>query len=217
MSLPLRSSFNQRVDFYQRIGKESLFPKSLVLLGVAWLCVPVFYAFWAGYLVMSQEDSRQMLVEARAHNAQLLKQIEVLSSNKQSNNTKLLSQELLGLQHLHSEKQTLLSHLRDPQSSNLIGFSEIFRGLSRRHVQGVSLDKIEVTESGSIFYMSGTVSNPVDIPRYIVRLGEEEVFANMTFEKLRLKEKNVNEDVTENARENVDEDLKFEIRSISRI
>jgi hypothetical protein len=199
----------QHVDFYQRIKEEPLVPKSVIQLCIAWLCVPAFYALWAGYLLMSQGDSLQLLSDSKNENAQLLKQIEALSNGKQLNNFKVLSQELVVRKRLYAEKQTLLTRLRDPVSSNLIGFSEIFRGLSRQHVPGVSLNRIEVTQSGSIFSMSGTLANPIDLPTYIVRLGEEDAFSRMTFEKLLIQEKNTDTETT------ADEDLRFEIHSIS--
>ncbi|MFT7685414.1 MAG: hypothetical protein ACI9FB_000757 [Candidatus Azotimanducaceae bacterium] len=203
----------QKIDFYQRIRQENLIPKSVILLGIGWLSVPLLYALMGAYLLFSQEESLDVLNHAELENAQLMKEIDANNINRQSNVSKLLGQELLALQQLQSEKQTLLNRLRDPRSSNLEGFSKIFRGLSRQHVPGIALDRIEVTESGSIFYMSGSVSDPVDLPIYIVRLGEEAVFSKMTFEKLRLKENSAKKDLGKN----VNEDLEFEIRSISRI
>jgi hypothetical protein len=79
----------------------------------------------------------------------------------------------------------------------------VLRGLAKQHKQGVSIETVEVTGGGESFFMAGRLRTPKDLPAYIVRLGHEEAFRDMAFEKVAIVEKS--------------EELMFEVRSSPKI
>ena len=194
----------QKIDLYRRVSKDSWLPKSILRLILAWSSVIAIYLVWTVVLVVEKNLSEEELAGIKTHNKVLVKRIDELS--KAGKDIRLIKseQKLTSLRTLYVEKQRFVQHLQDPKLSNLDGFSNVLSGLAKQHRAGVSLNKIEITESGSVFSMAGTVDNPVDVPAYVVRLGNEDVFDNMVFEKLRILESVVGEA------------LRFEIRSSSK-
>ncbi|MBL4680903.1 MAG: hypothetical protein JKY88_09290 [Pseudomonadales bacterium] len=195
---------NQKIDFYQRFGKENLIPKSVLILCMSWLSVFFIYGVWVSILMASQSDLLEELTASKRQNNQLVQEINVMAQLGRSSGLSALSQQLQMFHDKRLKKQRFVHLLQDPMYSNLNGFSDVMLGLSRQHKEGVSLKRIEVTDSGSIFSMTGTVRNPEDIPAYVVRLGDEAAFANMVFEKLLIRETKLGQE------------LKFEIRSQSK-
>lgn len=195
---------NQKIDFYERIGKERLIPKSVLILCLSWVSVFVLYGVWAGILVVDQNDSMAELKASKRQNDQLVQEINRMAQLGQSNGINALTQRLQQLHERRLKNEKFIGLLQDPRYNNLDGFSSVLVGLARQHKKGVSLSKIEVTDSGSVFSMAGTVIDPADVPAYVVRLGEEGAFTNMVFEKINILETTVGQE------------LKFEIRSLSK-
>ena len=99
-------------------------------------------------------------------------------------NLELLHAELNDLRRRQQRQQRLIAMLLNPRFGNLEGFSNVLKGLAKQHQRGIAIEKIEVTENGNVFFMAGKVTNPMDIPAYIVRLGKEEAFEDMAFENI---------------------------------
>lgn len=81
-------------------------------------------------------------------------------------------------------KAQALAALSNREVATTAGFSPQFIGLARQRVNGLWLTRIEL--SGAHMALQGVALSEELIPRYLRRLGAEEVFAGTAFQQARL-------------------------------
>ncbi len=174
----------QTIDFYGKLDGQKSVSSSLAWIGISWIALLSGYLAWMIVLNLQEEKLERSLNELGDTNKQLEREIAVEVKKSQQDDLGILEAKLRDLRAQQYEQQLLIDQLRTPSFSNLDGFSATLEGLARQHRKGISVEKIEMTESGTAFHMSGKVRHPMDVPAYIVRLGDEEVFEDMAFEKI---------------------------------
>jgi hypothetical protein len=87
----------------------------------------------------------------------------------------------------------LLQMLKDNQLGNRHGLSEHLSGLARQNLSTVWLRRIQLGAGGDQLLLEGSSTRAADVPLYLQRLTEQEVFAGREFEHLQLTrpEKNI--------------------------
>jgi hypothetical protein len=66
------------------------------------------------------------------------------------------------------------------------GFSRYLHDLAARHVEGMALSRIELTDGGEHILLSGETNAPVNVPLFLKRLSEGESFRGHRFDEFRV-------------------------------
>jgi hypothetical protein len=191
----------QQINFYAKL--EPLKPRPKAVLGIAAVSVVTLVGYFAValYLYSSGQSLQANLVVAQQQNTVLLRKIEVQKRDDLKLDLAPLEARLAELHFQKRRLEALVKNLRDPAFNNMTGFSAAMTGLARQHVQGVAIEKFELTHRGRHFVMAGKVLRPTSLPIYMARLGSEAAFNRMTFETINITE--------------TDGELDFEIASLS--
>jgi len=97
-----------------------------------------------------------------------------------------LDAELAALTQERDRKAQALSALSASELVNTTGFSPQFLGLARQRLNGLWLTHVEVSSSGGQMALDGVALSEELIPRYLKKLGAEEIFAGTEFGHARL-------------------------------
>lgn len=81
-------------------------------------------------------------------------------------------------------KQALLEFLEGRELGNAGGFSEHLAELSRHHVEGLSLNRISLSDGGRVVELGGQVIKADLVPVFVQQLGRGRTYSGMQFEKL---------------------------------
>lgn len=88
--------------------------------------------------------------------------------------------------NVRQAKLMLLQLLTGSQLGNRIGLSEHLVGLARQDLSTVWLRRIHLSAGGDQLLLEGSSTRAADIPLYLQRLTEQEIFAGREFERLQL-------------------------------
>ncbi|HTT08847.1 MAG TPA: PilN domain-containing protein [Gammaproteobacteria bacterium] len=100
---------------------------------------------------------------------------------------KRLEEELQQLQKELDDDQYVVQALQAGDYGDRNGFSPYFEALSRQHVEGTWLRRIEITEGGRQIGLEGHALEPELVPLYVQRLSQERIFNGKSFSELELK------------------------------
>ncbi len=98
-----------------------------------------------------------------------------------------LEEELRRLQQELEDSQAVVRALEAGDYGDRNGFSAYFEALSRQHVEGTWLSRIEISEGGRQVGLEGHALAPELVPLYVQRLGQEKIFNGKSFSELELK------------------------------
>ena len=101
-----------------------------------------------------------------------------------------LDTERTALTQERDRKAQALEALSRRELGNTVGFSPQFLGLARQRLNGLWLTRIEVSASGAHMTLGGVTLAEELIPRYLRKLGGEEVFAGTEFGHAQLQRAN---------------------------
>jgi hypothetical protein len=85
-------------------------------------------------------------------------------------------------------KQALLQFLEGRELGNADGFSEYLADLSRYHVQGLSIDRVSLSNGGRAVELAGEVLKPELPPIFLLELSKGSAYAGMQFESLHVED-----------------------------
>jgi Tfp pilus assembly protein PilN len=192
----VRQQVNLLAPMYRK--QRALF-SSRVSIGICLLvtaCLALIYVatIWRGSALAAEQAQ---LAEARDLSTRRLNE---LALQLQGKGNPQLDAEIAGLTAERDRKAQALAALASREVATTAGFSPQFIALARQQLNGVWLTRIELAGS-QITLQGGTESEDL-IPRYLRRLGGEEVFAGTAFQQALL------ERGAEGARE-----LRFELRT----
>jgi Tfp pilus assembly protein PilN len=97
-----------------------------------------------------------------------------------------LISEVDAMMNTRQAKLALLQSLSDGHLGNRQGLSEHLFGLARQHLSTVWLRRIRISAGGDQLLFEGSSTHAADIPLYLQRLTEQQVFADREFEYLQL-------------------------------
>ena len=156
---------------------------SLVICVVVALALGLIYAAttWRG-AALAREQTR---LEARRDIA-TRRLTELAGQFQGRGHNQSLDAELATLTQERDRKAQALSALSASELVNTTGFSPQFLGLARQRLNGLWLTHVEVSASGSQMAIDGVALSEELIPRYLRKLGAEEIFAGTEFGHARL-------------------------------
>lgn len=177
----MRQQVNLLAPMYRK--QQALFSARVsigicLLVSVA-LTLIYFATVWRGAIVASQET--QLQAQRDTANRRL-NELAAQLSGRQSSST--LQAEVTTLTQERDRKVEALAALSQRQVGSTEGFSPEFIGLARQRLNGLWLTRIELT--GEQITLQGITLSEDLVPRYLRKLGEEEVFAGRAFQQARL-------------------------------
>jgi hypothetical protein len=178
---------NQQVNLLAPMFRKqrALFSATVTLLicGVVVVALGLIYGatVWRGALLAGE----QQRLEAERDTA--TRRLNDLAAQFQKGNEGGTREaEIAALTAERDRKTQALAALSRREMGNTAGFSSQFLGLARQRLNGLWLTRVEVTASGAHMALGGVTLAEELLPRYIKKLGSEEVFAGTEFGHARL-------------------------------
>jgi type IV pilus assembly PilN-like protein len=116
-----------------------------------------------------------------------LKLAETQAKFPEKQKSKLLEAELQRLQRELEDSRHMVQALQAGDYGDRNGFSPYFEALSRQHVEGTWLRRIEISDGGKQVGLEGHALEPELVPVYVQRLSREKIFNGKSFSELELK------------------------------
>jgi Tfp pilus assembly protein PilN len=176
----MRQQVNLLAPMYRK--QRALF-SSRVSIGICLLvavCLSLIYlgTIWRG-AAMASEHTR--LVAQRDTST---RRVNELALQLQGKADPVLEAAVAELTAERDRKAQALAALSNREVATTAGFSPQFIGLARQRLNGLWLTRIEL--SGAHVALQGVALSEELIPRYVRRLGAEEVFQGTAFQQARL-------------------------------
>lgn len=177
----------QQVNLFQpqlrRLKKPLRAAVMLQCLGLAALALAAAYAWQRTRVAAVEAELAGVVAEEQAAQQRLA---ETQAQYPPRARSKLLEEDLARLQKQLEEHRRLAAALENRTFGNTSGFSAYFEGLSRQHVQGTWLSRIDIRAGGFEIALDGHALLPEMVPLYVQRLGGEAAFAGKSFGELTL-------------------------------
>ena len=176
----MRQQVNLLAPMYRK--QRALF-SSRVSIGMCLLvavCLALIYlgTLWRG-AALASEQTRLAAARDTA-----TRRVNELAMQMQGKSDPVLEAQVAALTAERDRKAQALAALSNREVATTAGFSPQFIGLSRQRVNGLWLTRIEL--SGAHMTLEGVALSEELIPRYLRRLGGEEVFSGTAFQQARL-------------------------------
>lgn len=152
--------------------------QGLIAIGALSVCMLIFGAA----LKVNTNMQQSALLELQGQRDQMQEELTILKASA----SKAASGDLIA--KLRSEIESKRSLLASVGDGSAGGFSEYMAGLGRQHVNGLWLQKVKVVNKGKLIAISGSMQKPSLLPRYLQRLGNEDVFKGLRFQLMRIEE-----------------------------
>lgn len=176
----MRQQVNLLAPMYRK--QRALF-SARVSIGICLLvvgCLALIYlaTLWRGS-ALATEQTRLTATRDTA-----TRRVNELATQLQGKADPALEAEIAALTAERDRKSQALAALSNREVATTAGFSPQFIGLARQRISGVWLTRIEL--SGANVALQGVALAEELIPRYVRRLGGEQVFAGTAFQQARL-------------------------------
>lgn len=125
-------------------------------------------------------EKQRLLQEARERTN------ELADSFGSQNEDSQLANEVRQLEENLQGKRTLLNFLDGRDIGNVDGFSEYLADLSRFHIDGLRLTRINLRGGGQNVFLSGEVARAENVPLYLQNLRNGASYNGKNFETLRI-------------------------------
>ncbi|MBT8139216.1 MAG: hypothetical protein KJP25_05590 [Gammaproteobacteria bacterium] len=152
--------------------------QGLIATGTLAVCMLLFSAA----LKLNTNIQQSALLDLQSQKDSLQQELAVLKANASKANSGNL------IARLRSEIEAKRSLLASVGDSGAGGFSEYMAGFGRQHVSGLWLEKVTVGNKGEQIAISGAMQKPSLLPRYLQRLGNENVFKGLRFQLVKIEE-----------------------------
>ena len=179
----------QRINLYQDQFRARRDPTDATHLALWLLLVVVALAALGGLLAWRAQVAEQRLADARAQRAAVTERVDGLRARLQSARDAAGTPDarLADLRAELAAKRRLLDYLRSGPLAERTGFSAHLRGLARRVVEGVWLERITLTRGGARLRIDGHASDPEQVPALMAALGEADAYSGHSFRTLDLR------------------------------
>ncbi|MFL0796717.1 MAG: hypothetical protein K6L73_04430 [Cellvibrionaceae bacterium] len=169
-----------------------LMPKQVLLSArQSLLLAGVFFLGMLMITLLSQQslsDLKQQEENTRQQLTTLEQQLQQLQQLIRSTDSKALDRKLVTMEERLDRRRELQQALAGRQMDEGQSFSRLLTGLSKHHVNGISLDRFRLQQSGHID-MAGEVREAQLVPRYLKALREDIAFQSTRFGPLLLERK----------------------------
>jgi Tfp pilus assembly protein PilN len=107
--------------------------------------------------------------------------------------SKLLENEIARLEKELKQREEIQAILARQELGDTRGFSSYLEAIARQHVEGMWLTRVAIKNGGNALTLEGKTLSPVLVPRYIQRLGKENILSGITFNVMELQRPSANE------------------------
>lgn len=178
----------QQINLFQEQFRRERKPLTAAFMGHMLLALAGVLAAVYGWQRWELHQVEEQLagVQNQAQAAKL-KLTETLTKFPERHKNKQLEEELQRLQKELEDNRHMVQALQAGDYGDRNGFSPYFVALSRQHVEGTWLRRIEISEGGKQVGLEGHALEPELVPVYVQRLSLEKIFNGKSFSELELK------------------------------
>lgn len=177
----------QEINLYQPIFRREriIFSAVTLLYAMAIVALGLMFIYGIGAFTTSQlEAERDQLKRTEQEN---LKRLATLSAQlKPKPKSALLEHKITQLEKSLVQKQLLLAYLDDDAFGNRTGFSQHLEGLARQIRRDLWLTGFAFDQGGRHVQLQGQTTAPVNLPRYLQRLSNEQAFTGQDFTSIKI-------------------------------
>jgi len=178
---------NQQINLYQPMFRrqEKVFSALTMLQTISLFLVVLGIIYFYGQYQLKplQEQVRKLSRDTASLQAQVSK---YRKQAPPANRSKLLGNEIARLQQELDQRRRIRDILAHREIGNSTGFSGYMEALARQHVQGTWLTGVEIDNGGKSLSLHGKTLASELVPRYIQRLGSEQILAGISFNAMDL-------------------------------
>ncbi len=177
----------QQINLYQPIfRKQKKVFTAVAMLQVTAFVFLVLTAIYA-YNWWQLQPFEQQIKRATAEHQQLQQQVSDLRAQaKKDTKSQLLEDEVKKLRRELTRKREVNAMLSEGRFGNQAGFSSLWEGLARQHIEGLWLTSVRLEKGGRQMMLSGRTISAELVPMYIQKLSSEEAFSGLSFNVLEL-------------------------------
>ncbi len=178
----------QQINLYQPIfRKQKKVFTAVAMLQVTGFVFLLLAAIYA-YSWWQLQPFEQELERATAEHKRLKQQVENLQARtKTEAKSQLLVDEVKKLRRELEQKRQINAMFSEGSFGNQSGFSALWAGLARQHIDGLWLTGVRFENGGRKLTLSGRTISAELVPIYIQRLSKEEAFSGISFNLLEMK------------------------------
>ena len=176
-------AMQQQVNLYQPMfRKQKKVFSSSSMLGVLVLAFVIFGAVF-GFARWNVHSLAQQSETMKSQHTTELARLESLSKRfPVKKKSRRLEDDLKKLQKERQAKQYLVKTLTDRSIGNSDGFSEYLVGVAKHRVQGMWLNRLELTQGGNVIGIYGSTLRPELVPQFLQALAAEDSFRGSNFQ-----------------------------------
>lgn len=156
-------------------------PFSFLTMLVAWGVIIVFFASLQLWGVYQTKQEREQITILDAQQNKVLQQLVALRASAPLNRKAQLDNKIANIQSEVERRSRILRTMNERNIGNENGFSSYLVGLSRQHMEGISLDHFGLLEGGTYIELSGWTHRAELAPGYVKRLRNESSFSDSRF------------------------------------
>lgn len=176
----------QQVNLLSEDLEPHVEPLTLGQLAVGWgalVGMLLLVSAWQGFGLWRLADER---AERAAELSALARRNADLQAEVRTEPQPELVREVAALRDEFRLQSRLVDVVEDYEHADDGGFSGFLTDLASRPVEGLALDRIELTRGGSHIRLSGETEAPVHVPQLLKRLADGESFRGHRFDEFRL-------------------------------
>jgi hypothetical protein len=178
----------QQINLFQSQFRKQRKPLTAIFMARTLMALAGVLAAVYGWQLWESRALEVQLVGLR-NQAEAAKQklAETQAKFPERQKDKQLEEQLQQLQKELEDGRYVVQALQAGDYGDRNGFSPYFEALSRQHVEGTWLRRIEISESGRQMGLEGHALAPELVPLYVQRLSREKIFNGKSFSDLELK------------------------------
>ncbi len=177
----------QQINLYQPISrKEKSVISAASMLQVALIILLVLGTVY-GIDVWQMRTLTDGLAELKDQETERLSHLEGLSKQFPPKRKSLqLEQKIETLETQLNQKNEVIDRFTDHKQGNTSGFSLYLEGLARQSIPNLWLKELQIQSGGEQLSIAGSALEAAQVPRYLRRLAEEDVYAGKEFRMFHL-------------------------------
>lgn len=176
----------QQVNLYEPIfrRRRQLLSAVTMLQSAAVAVIALMTIYFYGLWQLQRLEAQVVEIEGRerAYSAQIAGFDPGVSGQERAR----VEQDIEALDATLLAQQRLLEVLRERPAGAASGFSQALAALDRQTVPGLSLTELRINGMTNSIELAGRSTDPVMVPEYLLRLGDESALAGQRFDRFEI-------------------------------
>jgi hypothetical protein len=176
----------QQINLYQPIFRKQrqIFSAVTMMQAVAIVTVALVAIYVYGLLGVLGLEAEAVQLEGREK--AFATQLATLDPDSGQQRRREVEGELKRLNETLVDQQKLIEVLREQPLGSTEGFSAYLAALARRNLDGLWLTRVKVNGATDAIELVGKSVDPELVPRYLLRLGQEEALVGQRFDRFQI-------------------------------